>query len=80
MEKPAWWFKVTFWGMVKTWPFWGVVGDLQLGDANVTLNHLVMIFLEYDIELLNYFVRGYVNSQDIYIYTYDTQVFQIGPF
>ena len=26
-----------------TWPFQGVVGDLQLGDEKVTLNHLVYI-------------------------------------
>ena len=28
-------------GMVKMWPFEGVVRDLQLGDEKVTLNHLV---------------------------------------
>ena len=27
-------------GMVKTWPFQGVVRDLQLGDEKGTLNHL----------------------------------------
>ena len=34
--------KSELFGMVK-WPFKGVVGDLQLGDQKVTLNHLVHI-------------------------------------
>ena len=35
---------VTFLGIFK-WPFYMVVGDLQLGDQKVTLNHLVYIYI-----------------------------------
>ena len=46
------WFKLTVFGMVKTWPL-ERLSDLQLGDKHVILNHLM---------LLHYLVRKWISA------------------